>query len=99
MLVSLAAANRDPALCEAPDQLDITRRRHRHLAFGHGAHHCLGAPLARLEAEVAFQRLLARFPDFRLGVPRDELAWSHGDGLVLRGLATLPILLGPQRDT
>ncbi len=99
VLVSLAAANRDPALCEAPDQLDITRRRHRHLAFGHGAHHCLGAPLARLEAEVAFQRLLARFPDFRLGVPRNELAWSHGDGLVLRGLATLPILLGPQRDT
>jgi cytochrome P450 len=99
VLVSLAAANRDPAFLDEPDRLDVTRRQRRHLAFGHGAHHCLGAPLARAEAEIAFRRLLARFPDLRLAVPRDELAWSHGDGLVLRGLEALPLVLGPERPT
>lgn len=99
VLISLGAANRDPALVDDPDDLDLTRRPCRHLAFGHGPHHCLGAPLARLEAEVAFRRLLDRFPDLRLAVPRDELAWSHGDGLVLRGLAELPVVLGPDRST
>ena len=97
VLVGLGAANRDPAVFTDPDQLDVTRRHRRHLAFGHGPHHCLGAPLARLEAEVAFRRLLDRFPGMRLAVPRDELAWSHGDGLVLRGLADLPVVLGPDR--
>ncbi len=97
VLVVLGAANRDPSVFTDPDRLDVTRRDRRHLAFGHGPHHCLGAPLARLEAEVAFRRLLDRFPDMRLAVPRDELAWSHGDGLVLRGLAALPVVLGPDR--
>jgi cytochrome P450 len=97
VLVGLGAANRDPAFVGHPDRLDITRRPGRHLAFGHGPHHCLGAPLARLEAEVAFDRLLARFPDLRLAVQRSELAWSHGDGLVLRGLADLPVVLGPEQ--
>ena len=97
VLVGLGAANRDPAFVDHPDRLDITRRIGRHLAFGHGPHHCLGAPLARLEAEVAFGRLLARFPALRLAVPRRELAWSHGDGLVLRGLAALPVVLGPEQ--
>lgn len=95
VLVGLGAANRDPAFVDHPDRLDITRRLGRHLAFGHGPHHCLGAPLARLEAEIAFGRLLTRFPDLRLAVARHDLAWSHGDGLVLRGLATLPVVLGP----
>jgi cytochrome P450 len=97
VLVAIGAANRDPALVDDPDRLDVTRRPRRHLAFGHGPHHCLGAPLARLEAEIAFRRLLGRFPDLRLAVPRGELAWSHGDGLVLRGLAALPVVLGPER--
>jgi len=97
VLVSLGAANRDPAFVDEPDRLDVTRPPRRHLAFGHGAHHCLGAPLARMEADVAFRRLLGRFPDLRLAVPRDELAWSHGDGLVLRGLGALPVLLGPEQ--
>ncbi len=97
VLVSLAAANRDPALVDDPDRLDVTRHPLHHLAFGHGPHHCLGAPLARLEADVAFRRLFARFPELRLAVRRDELAWSHGDGLVLRGLAALPVILGPDR--
>jgi cytochrome P450/uncharacterized OsmC-like protein len=95
VLVGLGAANRDPSVFADPDHLDVARRDRRHLAFGHGPHHCLGAPLARLEAEIAFRRLLKRFPDIRLAVPRDQLAWSHGDGLVLRGLAELPVLLGP----
>jgi cytochrome P450 len=99
VLVSVGAANRDPAFVAEPDRLDVTRPPRRHLAFGHGAHHCLGAPLARLEAAVAFRRLLGRFPDLRLAVPRDDLAWSHGDGLVLRGLEALPVVLGPEHPT
>lgn len=97
VLVSLGAANRDPAVRDDPELLDVTRPPRRHLAFGHGPHHCLGAPLARLEADIAFQRLLERFPHLRLAVPRDQLAWSHGDGLVLRGLAELPVVLGPDQ--
>jgi cytochrome P450 len=97
VLVSLGAADRDPAHFDEPDRLEVTRSARRHLAFGHGPHHCLGAPLARLEAEIAFGLLLKRFPDMRLAVPRNELAWSHGDGLVLRGLAELPVVLGPDR--
>ena len=97
VLISLGAANRDGLLVDDPDRLDVTRHTVRHLAFGHGPHHCLGAPLARLEAEIAFRHLLGRFPDLRLATPRHELAWSHGDGLVLRGLAALPVVLGPDR--
>jgi cytochrome P450 len=99
VLVSLGAANRDPSHFADPDRLDVTRSTRRHLAFGHGPHHCLGAPLARLEAEVALQRLLDRFPNLRLAVPRNALAWTHGDGLVLRGLAELPVVLGPDRSS
>ena len=71
----------------------------RHLGFGHGIHFCLGAPLARLEGRIAFAALLAPLPRLRLAVPRDELRWSHGDGLVLRGLAELPIDLNPHNTT
>ena len=76
------------------------RSRHRpphgpNLGFGHGIHYCLGAPLARLEARVAFETLLGRHPGLRLAVDRDALAWAHGDGLVLRGLVSLPVILGP----
>jgi cytochrome P450 len=65
------------------------------VAFGHGIHHCVGAPLARLEAEIAFSALLRRFPEMRLAVAAEDLHWGHGDGLVLRGLSALPVLLGP----
>jgi cytochrome P450 len=94
VLVNLAAAGRDPARNADPDSFDVRRERGSHLAFGHGVHHCLGAPLARLEAEIAFTALLQRFPRMRLAVPPDALRWGHGDGLVLRGLTSLPVWLG-----
>ena len=98
VLVCLGSANRDPARFPAPDVLDIGRSDGPNLGFGHGAHYCLGAPLARLEARVAFETLLGRHTGLQLAVDRDALAWAHGDGLVLRGLVSLPIVLGPARD-
>ncbi len=98
VLVCLGAANRDPDRFPAPDVLDIGRSDGPNLGFGHGIHYCLGAPLARLEARVAFEELLSRHPGLRLAVNRDALAWAHGDGLVLRGLVSLPVVLGPARD-
>ena len=98
VLVSLGSANRDPARFPAPDVLDIGRNDGPHLGFGHGIHYCLGAPLARLEARVAFEELLGRHPRLRLAVDRDALAWARGDGLVLRGLVSLPVILGHSRS-
>jgi cytochrome P450 len=95
VLVSLASANHDAARYRDAEALDITRDAARHLAFGHGIHFCLGAPLARMEGHVAFAALLRRFPDLRLAVGFDELHWGHGDGLVLRGLSALPVIPGP----
>jgi cytochrome P450 len=94
VLVCLGSANRDPGAFDTPAVLDIGREPRPHLGFGHGIHFCLGAPLARLEARVAFNALLTRFPRLRLAVPRSELQWTHGDGLVLRGLEKLPVHLG-----
>jgi cytochrome P450 len=95
VIISLAAAGRDPARYDHPDTLDIARTGTSHLAFGHGIHHCLGARLARLEAVTAFTTLHGRFPAMRLAVPRPALGWDHGDGLVLRGLSELPVILRP----
>jgi len=95
VIISLAAANRDPGRYGDPETLDVTRADTSHLAFGHGIHHCLGARLARLEGLIAFTTLLARFPAMRLAVPRSALHWGHGDGLVLRGLTELPVILRP----
>jgi cytochrome P450 len=93
VLVNLAAAGRDPDRNADPDVFDVRRSGGAHVAFGHGIHHCLGAPLARLEAEIAFSELLRRFPHMELAAPPDQLRWGHGDGLVLRGLSALPVLL------
>jgi cytochrome P450 len=98
VIISLAAANRDPARHDTPEALDIARADASHLAFGHGIHHCLGARLARLEAVIAFTTLHSRFPAMRLAVPRSALRWGHGDGLVLRGLSELPVILGPHEE-
>ena len=97
VLVCLGSANRDPGRFPEPDVLDISRGDGPNLGFGHGIHYCLGAPLARLEARVAFETLLGRHPGLRLAVNRDALTWAHGDGLVLRGLVSLPVVLGPGR--
>lgn len=96
VMISLAAADRDPARFPEPDSLDVTRTERGHIAFGHGIHFCLGAPLGRMEGEIAFTTLLTRFPDLRLAVPADTLHWGHGDGLVLRGLTELPVIPGAQ---
>ena len=89
--IGIASAHRDPQQFERPDELDLGREPNRHLAFGQGIHYCLGAPLARLEAQIAFTTLLRSFPDLRLAVPRTALVWRRS--LPLRGLVTLPISL------
>jgi cytochrome P450 len=95
IIISLAAANRDPARYHAAESFEITRGDSSHLAFGHGIHFCLGARLARMQARIAFGTLHSRFPAMRLGVEPSALHWGHGDGLVLRGLSELPVILGP----
>jgi cytochrome P450 PksS len=85
----LGSANRDDRQFNDPDALDITRHPNPHLAFGLGPHYCLGAPLARLEAQIAIKTLLNRMPDLRLAVTRGALRWRSS--LVLRGLESLPV--------
>jgi cytochrome P450 len=98
VIINLASANRDPDRYPDPEALDIERTDTRHLAFGHGIHFCLGAPLARMEGQLALSSLLHRFPALRLAGPDDRLHWRHGDGLVLRGLTELPVVPGPTAD-
>jgi cytochrome P450 family 107 subfamily K polypeptide 1 len=87
---SLAAANRDPDRFVNPDAFDVTRPdANRHVAFGKGIHACLGAPLARVEGQVAFTTLFRRFPELRLAIPAEEVHWG---GSFLRGFARLPVL-------
>lgn len=86
----LGSANRDPAHFSQPDQLDLQRGMQRHLAFGHGVHYCLGAPLARLEGELALGTLLRRLPNLRLARPEGELTWRTVP--LFRGLVTLPVI-------
>jgi cytochrome P450 len=88
--VSLGAAGRDPAVFESPDRLDVTRAPKRHVAFGHGIHFCLGAPLARLEGQIAIGGLLDRFPGLALAVPPEDLR-HHRAGSIVRGLVSLPV--------
>ena len=95
ILVNLASANRDGERYADADILDLERQDVRHLGFGHGIHFCLGAPLARMEGRLALGGLFVRFPSLRLAVPQEDLHWGHGDGLVLRGLTTLPVVAGP----
>jgi cytochrome P450 len=87
----LASANRDAATFDEPDNLNLSRDPNPHLAFGDGAHVCLGMHLARLEAEIAFRVLFARFPDLGLAVGQDALVWRSAR--VIRGLAALPVRL------
>jgi cytochrome P450 PksS len=85
----IGSANRDETVFENPNELQITREPNRHLSFGQGIHFCLGAPLARMEAQIAFTTLLRRLPDLRLKNPAHSLRWRPS--IFLRGLASLPV--------
>jgi cytochrome P450 PksS len=89
----IASANRDERQFANADTLDLTREPNRHLSFGLGIHFCLGAPLARLEGQIAINTLLRRLPELRLAVPPGTVRWRGG--LVLRGLQNLPVAFGP----
>ncbi|MEM8975755.1 MAG: cytochrome P450 [Pseudomonadota bacterium] len=86
----LGSANRDPTVFDTPDKLNIARSPNRHVTFGYGAHFCLGAPLARMEAGIALPALHKRYPKMTMA---DEPQWS--DGFTLRGPSSLPLVLQP----
>ncbi len=85
----IGSANRDETVFDNPDALDIEREPNKHLSFGQGIHYCLGASLARLEAEIAINTLLGRIPDLRLKGSPESLRWRPS--LILRGLDALPV--------
>jgi cytochrome P450 len=87
LFLMINAANRDPAMFPDPNRLKLDRDPNPHIAFGYGPHYCIGAPLARLEGQIAFPRLLARLHDLRIA--DESLEWS--DNLVLRGVKKLPL--------
>ena len=89
VLVVIAAADRDPERFSDPDELDISRTDNRHLAFGKGIHHCLGAPLARMEGQIAIGTLLRRMPKVGLKDSPRLLGWRSG--MVLRALQRLAV--------
>src|SRR5437762_2450726 len=89
VIMLLGAANHDPAQFSTPDQLNLSRPENRHLAFGLGIHFCLGAPLARVEGEIAFSTLVRRFPGLHLET--EDVAWQPS--IVFRGPKQLPIVL------
>ncbi len=87
----LAAANRDPGVFASPDEIVLEGRVNGHLAFSKGVHFCLGAPLARLEGQIAFRHMVERFPHLRLAEPLDTIPWTNS--LVSRGPLRLPVVL------
>lgn len=86
---SLVGANTDAQQFQNPEVLDITRRENQHLAFGKGIHYCLGAPLARLEGQIALGTLFQRLPNLRLASDPEQLIWNNNP--MLRGLRSLPV--------
>jgi cytochrome P450 len=86
-ILLIGSANRDPDQFPDADRLDITRTDNRHLAFGFGIHHCLGAPLARIEGQLALKGFVERLPKAQLAVDQPE----YKENVVLRGLASLPV--------
>ena len=86
---ALPTANRDPEVYDHPETLDIERGTMNHVGFGHGVHHCLGAPLARMEMRIAFPALLRRFPGLRLAIEDDEVEFRSFH--VVYGLRSLPV--------
>ncbi|MFE9445541.1 cytochrome P450 [Streptomyces sp. NPDC006602] len=89
VLIAMADADRDPQRFKDPSRFDIRRDTRGHIAFGHGLHHCLGAPLARLEGRIAIRTLLERCPGLRPDADETELPWIPG--MLIRGVRTLPV--------
>jgi cytochrome P450 len=98
VLIGLQAANRDTDVVEHAERFDLHRDPQHdtnHLSFGYGIHYCLGAALARMEANVALSQLVSRFPDARLAVPPGQLVRRRSP--IMSGYRRLPVLLGPER--
>lgn len=89
VIIALASANRDETVFENPEIFDITRENNRHIAFGHGSHFCLGAPLARLEAKIAITTLFNRMPKLQIKGNREEIKWQGN--YLMRSLEELPL--------
>ncbi|MED2981962.1 cytochrome P450 [Bacillus thuringiensis] len=89
VVIALASANRDETVFENPEVFDITRENNRHIAFGHGSHFCLGAPLARLEAKIAITTLFDRMPELKIKGNREEIKWQGN--YLMRSLEELPL--------
>lgn len=93
IVLALLSANHDETLFKRPEELDIARTMNRHIAFGQGIHICLGAPLARLEGDVALTTMLRRLPDLALAVPRESMRWHPA--LNTLTLEALPVTFAP----
>ena len=91
VILLLGSANRDPAVFTEPDRLDVGRSERSHISFGRGIHHCLGAPLVRLEGRIVLEVLLERFASMRLLDDRP----AYRGGVMLRGLESLPVVAVP----
>ncbi|PGB02834.1 cytochrome P450 family protein [Bacillus toyonensis] len=89
VIIALASANRDETVFENPEIFDITRENNRHIAFGHGSHFCLGAPLARLEAKIAITTLFKRMPELQIKGDREDIKWQGN--YLMRSLEELPL--------
>jgi cytochrome P450 PksS len=85
----IGSANHDESQFRDPEVLDLARQPNKHVAFGQGAHFCLGASLARMEGQIALMTLFRRFPELRLKQPVESLRWRKG--LIVRGLEELPV--------
>jgi cytochrome P450 len=93
LALSWSSANRDCSHFGHAERLDINRRPKGSMSFGHGIHHCIGLPLAKMQIEIALTRLISRYPDLRLEVAPEDVRWENS--ALLRGLAALPVLLRP----
>ncbi|HDR7385879.1 cytochrome P450 family protein [Bacillus toyonensis] len=89
VIIALASANRDETVFENPEVFDIMRENNRHIAFGHGSHFCLGAPLARLEAKIAITTLFKRMPELQIKGDREDIKWQGN--YLMRSLEELPL--------